>query len=498
MVFVLGVKPPLHIILGLFCFHQAAGQAAEVASKKYNVLFIAIDDLRTELSVYGKPVITPSFERLAKTGTVFERAYCQQALCMPSRASLLTGRRPDTTKVYAFNPDFREALPNVVTLPQHFKEQGYHTQAFGKIFHRDDGRAWSVPLFRSKKPEYHTEMGRQVLEWIKEDWRRITFTWNLGNGVTKSKRMGGLPWEAPDIPDDGLADGEVNERAIAALREIKDEPFFLAVGYLKPHIPFVAPKKYFEMYDRDEIELANNPYPPKGVPEVAMYNWNDTRHYYGVPKVGPMPGKMSRDLKHAYYACVTYVDALMGRLIDELERLKLRDKSIVIVWGDHGWQLGEHGMWDKHSNFETSTHVPLLISVPGQQAGRSKALVEFVDIYPTLVELCGLPVPEGLEGTSFAPLLDDPERRWKEAAFSQYPREVPGYGYGMGRSMRTDRYRFTEWTVEGTSFKEYELYDHKNDPDENDNVAERSENRELVERLKMRLHAGWRAAVPGD
>jgi len=462
------------------------------------VLFIAIDDLRPELSIYGKPVITPNFERLAKSGTVFERAYCQQALCMPSRASLLTGRRPDTTKVYAFNPDFREALPDVVTLPQHFKNQGYHAQAFGKIFHKDDKRSWTVPLFRSKKPEYQSEKGKQVLEWIKEDWRRIKFTWDLGDGVTKSKRMGGLPWEAPDVPDNELGDGDINERAIRALGEIKNKPFFLAVGYFRPHLPFIAPKKYFEMYNRDDIKLAGNPFPPKGVPEVAMYNWNDMRHYYGVPKVGPMSDEMSRDLKHAYYASITYVDTLMGQLIDELERLELRDKTIIIVWGDHGWQLGEHGMWDKHSNFETSTHVPLLISVPGQKPARSKAFVEFVDIYPTLASLCGLPLPKGLEGTSFAPLIDDPNREWKSAAFSQHPRVVPGYGYGMGRSMRTERYRFTEWTVEGTSFQEYELYDHKKDPDENVNLAGHFENRGLIERLKKRLHAGWRAAAPAE
>ncbi len=466
------------------------------AAVRPNVLFVAIDDLRPELSVYGKPAITPTFDRLAASGTVFERAYCQQALCMPSRASLLTGRRPDTTGVYAFNPDFRAALPDVVTLPEHFKKHGYHTRALGKIFHNDDKRAWSVPLFKSRKPMYQSEKGRQVLEWIKEDWRRITFTWHLGNDKIKTKRMGGLPWEAPEVPDNELQDGDVNERAIAALRELKDQPFFLAVGYLKPHLPFVAPKKYFDLYDGVEIAPAPNPEPPRNVPQCAMYNWNDMRHYYGVPKVGPMPPALANDLKRAYYACVTYVDAMLGRLLDELDRLDLADNTIVIVWGDHGWQLGEHGMWDKHSTFETSARVPLLIRKPGQKPGRTDALVEFVDIYPTLAELCGLPKPDGLEGTSFAPLIQDPKRPWKPAAFSQYPREIPGYGYGMGRSIRTARHRFTEWTVPGTHFQEVELYDHAVDPGENVNLAADRGHEAVVETLRRRLHAGWRAALP--
>ena len=478
--------------IGVGCLVDSARSAA----KRPNVLFIAIDDLRPELSVYGKPVISPTFDRLAEEGTVFGRAYCQLALCMPSRASLLTGRRPDTTGVYAFNPDFRAALPDVVTLPEYFKKHGYHTQAFGKIFHNDDKRAWSVPLFKSRKPMYQSAKGKQVLEWIKEDWRKIKFTWHLGNEKIKNKRMGGLPWEVADVPDNEYGDGDINERAIATLREIKDKPFFLAVGYFKPHLPFNAPKKYFDLYEDVEIEPAPNPFPPKDIPQCALYNWNDMRHYYGVPKVGPMPAAMARDLKKAYYACVTYVDTLLGRLLDELDRLELRENTIVIVWGDHGWQLGEHGMWDKHSTFETSAHVPLLISVPGQKAARTDALVEFVDIYPTLADLCGLPAPKGVEGTSFAPLVENADRTWKSAAFSQYPREIPGFGYGMGHSIRTKRYRFTEWTVPGTTFRERELYDHSVDPGENVNLAGRGEHRDLVERLGRRLRAGWRAAVP--
>ena len=470
--------------------------AQDSGAERPNVLFIAVDDLRPELSVYGKKTITPNVERLAAAGTVFESAYCQQALCMPTRASLLTGRRPDTTKVYAFNPDFREALPDVVTLPEHFKANGYHTRAFGKIFHRDDPRSWSEPLWKSKCAQYHTEKGKKVLQYIKEDFRRITYTWHLGNDVIKTKRAGGLPWEAPDVADNELREGDMTDVVVRVLDEVRDKPFFLAVGYHKPHLPFVAPKKYFDLYDRDEIVPADNPFPPQDVPQCAMYNWNDLRHYYGIPKVGPVSDEQARDLIHAYHACVSYVDAQIGRLLDRLDELDLRQRTVVILWGDHGWQLGEHGMWDKHSNFETSTHAPLLISVPGQTPGRTGALVEFVDIYPSLCELCGLALPDGLEGTSFMPLVEDPARSWKTAAFSQYPREVPGHGYGMGRSIRTARYRFTEWTVPDTDFKAYELYDHQTDPQENVNLANRPQQSGLRRQLLDRLHAGWKAAGP--
>ena len=472
----------------------AAQTQDEPTKPRRNVLFIAVDDLRPELSIYGKKVISPNIDRLASSGTVFEHAYCQEALCMPSRASLLTGRRPDTTKVYAFTVDFRDTLPDVVTLPEHFKNHGYHTRAFGKIFHKDDPRSWSVPLWRSRCARYHTERGKQVLRYIKDDFRRITYTWTLGEGITKTKRAGGLPWEAPDVPDNQLRDGDITDEVLDTL---EDRPFFLAVGYHKPHLPFIAPKKYFDLYDASELDLADNPLPPQDVPRCAMYNWNDMRHYYGIPKVGPVSDEQARELIHAYYACVSYVDAQIGRLLARLDALDLRDNTVVILWGDHGWQLGEHGMWDKHSNFETSTHAPLVLSVPGQKAGRTDALVEFVDIYPSLCELCELPPSDGLEGTSFVPLVTDPDRAWKTAAFSQYPRVVPGHGRGMGHSMRTARYRFAEWKVPNTDFSAYELYDHQNDPQENVNLANRPENAQLVEQLKRQLHAGWREALPG-
>ena len=469
-----------------------------LAAKEHrlNVLFIAVDDLRPELGCYGEPVKSPHIDQLAGEGTLFERAYVQVALCMPSRISMLTGLRPETTKSVDFNVRMRHALPDVVTLPQHFKNNGYHAAGFGKIFHNDDKASWSEPLYKSGRNEddYHTEFGLQVLRWIKEDHRRLTYVWDLGDGIIKKKRPGGLPWEAPDVPDNAMRDGMIADAATAKMKEVKDKPFFLAVGFHKPHLPFIAPKKYFELYDPMKIEPAKNPYPPKGAPKYATYNWNDLRHYYGIPDIGPVSPQQVRELKHAYYACVSYTDAQIGRVLKQLDDLGLRDRTVVVLWGDHGWQLGEHGMWDKHSNYETSTRVPLIIRMPGFKPARTRALVESVDIYPTLCELAGILVDDSLEGHSLTPLLRNPHTQFKDAAFSQYQRVIPGYGKiarGMGYSMRTDRYRLTEWRVPGTDFREYELYDHETDPGENVNIANQPRNEALMKQLKARLATGW-------
>ncbi len=489
-------------LLALFAaFAQIEQTSADDKSQPLNVLFIAVDDLRPELGCYGAPVKSPHIDKLASEGMVFDRAYVQVAICMPSRVSMLTGRRPDTTGVVDFSVRFRSVLPDVVTLPQHFKAHGYHAAGLGKIFHRDDPASWSTPLFQSRRGEddYHTDFGRQVMQWTREDHRRLTYVWDLGDGITKTKRPGGLPWESPEVPDNAVRDGQIADEAITRLQQHKDQPFFLAVGFHKPHLPFIAPKRYFDLYDRDEIDPAPNPFPPKDSPKYATYNWNDLRHYYGIPDIGPVSFEQARDLKHAYYACVSFMDAQVGRLLSELERLHLSERTIVVLWGDHGWQLGEHGMWDKHSNYETSTRIPLIVRAPGRQPGRTRALVESVDLYPALAELTGLPLDDGLEGHSFAPLLKSPGQPWKAAAFSQYRRVIPGYGKiarGMGYSMRTDRYRFTEWQVPGTDFREYELYDHATDPQENMNLANRDSHAEVVQNLRDQLQRGWQAALP--
>lgn len=469
---------------------------AASGTNRLNVLFIIVDDLRPELGCYGAPYVqSPNLDRLAASGLTFERAYCQQALCNPSRASLMTGRRPDTTKVFNLEKHFRAELPDIRTLPQWFKDHGYHTQGLGKIYHGaalDDAPSWSVPHWKSPKSNYGPE-GQKLWE------ARIAERKEQGLSARwREDGIKGPPWEAPDVPDDALPDGHVADRAIAVLRERQREPFFLAVGFLRPHLPFVAPKKYWSLYDPARLALAPNSLPPKDVPAHALHHWGELRAYIGMPAEGPLSDDQARQMRHGYLASVSYLDAQVGRLLDELDRLKLREQTVVVVLGDHGWQLGEHGLWCKHTNFEEATRAPLIVSVPGQpQPGRkTKALVEFVDLYPSLAEICGLPKPEGLEGISFQPLLAEPERPWKRAAFSQYPRAIPGQGRAMGRSARTERYRFTEWTIPGKDFRALELYDYQTDPRGDVNVAGQPEQAAVQAELTALLRGGWRTALP--
>lgn len=486
-----------------------ARAAVERRGGRFNVLFIAVDDLRPQLGCYGVTKMhTPNIDALAARGTLFNRAYCQQAVCSPSRTSLLTGRRPDTTRVYDLQTHFRLYLPDVVTLPQYFKQEGYFTQGFSKIYHGglDDPVSWSVPHWRPRGPAY---LKPTTLAALQKERRRLQAQGKLRpTKVLKRDPKTGIPlkvwrprvrlrgpaWEDPDVPDPALPDGKTADRVIEALRTVKDRRFFLAAGFLKPHLPFVAPKKYYDLYPPGALTLADNPFPPKDCPQLALTNFGELRAYSDIPPVGPLDDKKALELIHGYYACTSYVDAQIGRVLTELDRLGLRRNTVVILWGDHGWQLGEHGLWCKHTNFEVAARAPLLCAAPGQRAAgaTTNALTEFVDIYPTLCDLCGLPLPAGLEGTSFAPLLDHPNRPWKKAAFSQYPR-----GRYMGYSMRTDRYRYTEWGLLGQPPVGVELYDHRTDPEENVNLAYRPENKDLVARLSMQLRRGWRAARPG-
>jgi arylsulfatase A-like enzyme len=295
------------------------------------------------------------------------------------------------------------------------------------------------------------------------------------------------------VPDSFYADGKTADKAIEVLGEVKDKPFFIAVGFLKPHLPFVAPKKYYDLYKPSDLHLARNPFPPKDCPEHALAHWGELRAYKGMPKSGPIPDAQALELIHGYYAAASYTDAQIGRVVGELDRLGLRDNTVIVLWGDHGWQLGEHGEWCKHTNFEIATRSPLIFSAPGQKHAGAKTdnFAEFVDIYPTLCELCGLPAPDGLEGASLAPVMNDPKREWKKAAFSQFPRK----GF-MGHSMRTDRYRYTEWAKAGEEPAARELYDHQTDLDENVNIANLPENKALVEQLSKMLAEGWKGARP--
>jgi iduronate 2-sulfatase len=482
--------------LSCFILLLAANTSSSADKQKYNVLFIAVDDLRPELGCYGNTVIkTPNIDRLASRGLVFNRAYVQQAVCSPSRTSLMTGLRPDTTKVWDLETNFRDHIPNVVTLPQNFIQNGYAAVGLGKIYHGgfNDVKSWSVPHWTSGGSGYGPD-GQKVLQQTLAEARGNNF-----KGVPRKNgkpNVKGLPWESANCSDSDLPDGKTADKAIEVLRGQKNNPFFLAVGFVKPHLPFVAPKKYWDLYDPKKIGMAPNAFPPKGAPDYALTGWGELRVYAGIPKSGPLSESQAREAKHGYYAAVSYMDAQVGRVLDELEQLGLREKTIVVLWGDHGWQLGEHGLWCKHTNFEVATRAPLIVSVPKQKtAGRkTDALVEFVDIYPSLVELCGLKMPQGLEGRSFTPLLNNPKQVWKKAVFSQYPRNIPNIGQAMGYSMRTDRYRFIKWEVSAKGFVEHELYDHQTDPHENENLAAKPFYREVIKKLNSQMEAGWRAA----
>lgn len=470
--------------------------SVQAVARRSNVLFIAVDDLRPELNCYGRrQVISPNIDELAADGMMFTRTYCQQAVCSPSRTSLLTGLRPDSTQVYDLQTHFRSIIPDVVTLPQHFKNNGYFVTGIGKIFHGglNDDPSWSEPYLKSGP-------GKGYVEEDNINWVREVIAERKAKG---SKRPGyaaySYPYECADVPDNAYVDGSMTDTAEETLERLSamDQPFFFGVGYLKPHLPFNCPKRFWDLYDRNTISLADNPFAPEGCPPIALHNSGELRAYRDVPKGNtPIPDDLARTLIHGYYACTSFTDHNIGRLLKKLKDLGRDRDTIVILWGDHGWQLGEHGLWCKHTNFEVAARVPMILRVPGAaSAGTAcNALTEFVDIYPTLCDLAGLSLPPHLEGTSAAPLIENPARPWKRAAFSQYPR---GGGLSiMGYSMRTDRYRYTEWIRRGGAVEAIELYDHQGDPNENVNLAVRPEQAELVSRLGGMLHEGWRAARP--
>lgn len=477
----------LSLALSLVLSVSALAAAADSDKPRLNILFVAVDDLRPELGCYGtEGILSPNIDGLAARGTVFDRAYCQQAVCSPSRTSLLTGCRPDTTKIYDLQTHFRDNLPDVITLPQHFKNHGYATQSLGKIFHGglDDKPSWTERPAKIGRGMYALEENKELVAKKRAAVKGKKFR----TPSARYNALTGPAYECADVPDNTYKDGVIADEAILALRRMKDKPFFLAVGFLKPHLPFIAPKKYWDLYDRDKIPMATNPFAPKDAPKIALTNWGELRAYHDIPPVGPLTDDEARTLKHGYYACVSYVDTQLGRVLAELDRLGLRDKTVVILWGDHGWKLGEHAMWCKHTNFEIDARVPMICAAPNQKSPgqHSAALVEYVDIYPTLCELADLPLPGHLEGDSFAALLDKPDLPGQPTAISQYPR-----GNIMGYSMRTDRYRLTLWQKRDASHETVavELYDHATDPDENVNVAADPANAAIVESLTAQLEA---------
>ena len=476
-------------IVGLVASHAPAAQGP-------NVLFIVLDDLRPDLGCYGGSHIhSPNIDKLAARGMLFERAYCQQAVCNPSRCSVLSGARPDTTHCMANNTFLRPMMPDVVTLPQLFKNHGYCSISLGKVFHHserepgDDPQSWSEPSWYHAEPYRHwfTKESDEVIKRLKKLPEK-----------QRPKIIRAAPYEAANEPDDVYPDGQTALKAIETLRRMKQsaQPFFLGVGFIKPHLPFTCPQKYWDMYPADTVKLPDNYYRTQNAPEAAFHNWYELRTYAGIPAKGDISDQTALNLIRGYRACTSFVDVQVGRVLDELDRLGLRDNTVVVLWGDHGYHLGENGIFTKMTNFELGTHSPLIISDPRQNAGgqRTRALVELVDIYPTLAELAGLPLSGHLEGTSCVPLWAAPDRPWKKAALSQYLR--PGKDGILGRSIRTDRWRYTEWTNAKKENVGVELYDEAADPQENVNVAAKPANKPIVAEMARQLHAGWLAAMP--
>ncbi len=519
---------------------------AETNEKRPNILFIAVDDLRPELGAYGSEIaITPNIDALAGDGLLFENAYCQQAICSPSRASLMTGARPETIGVIENYTYFRDENPDIITLPQHFKNNGYETVYAGKIYHgkfTDSALSWSrqpaIDKVKYKKPNYPgayaTKENQEIYKKNQADIRAKY------NSVSHYALGRGPAYEMADVQDHEYIDGYHTELAIATLKDMvekNDIPFFLGLGFRLPHLDWNAPKKYWDLYDRHKIPMSKQTEAPEDGAAMGLHASFELRVRHGIPKSGPIEGELARTLKHAYLASVSYVDAQIGKMINALEEAGVRENTIIIMWGDHGWHLGDMGVWGKATNYEIATRVPLLIWTPdmpnGSRGKTTDALVELVDMYPTLVDLAELEKPNHLEGQSFVPLLQNPDQVWKKAAFSQFPSpalrewaanpltaEMRETYFGpliqdveeriikqqgekwnrdffendlMGYSMRTERYRFVAWKdSKNPSVKplHVELYDHQTDPAETKNVAE--ENEDLVEQLTTQLQEGWK------
>lgn len=491
--------------------------------EKPNILFISVDDLRPELGCYGNnEIITPNFDALAKEGMMFTNTYCQAAACAPSRASLMTGMRPDSTRVWSLGEKFREINPDVVTMPQHFKKFGYYTVSMGKIFHNHMADPvsfdepdlkpdeYSTPEMIDRDPEsfyYDDELKKELAQVREERLKRNPNAYAGGWAYGRS-------WECSDVPDNAFYDGAQTDLAIETLKRLKkkNQPFYFALGYYRPHLPFVAPKKYWGLYDREELSMVDNPYLPKNSPGMAINSMYELRGCYDLqwvkhPSEFKLPEETARLLKHGYYASVSYVDACLGKLMKGLKDLGLDKNTIVVVWGDHGWKLGEHGSWCKQTNYNIDTRVPLILRVPGMKGKSVKCekLNELVDLYPTMCDLAGIDIPDNMEGVSFKPLLMNPHLDWKSAVFSQYhqrPKITPDGKRYMGYSMKTKLYHYVEWRYWDNDKKlagdlaAIELYDNQADADENINIAGNPENKEIIEKLAAQLKAGWRAAFP--
>ncbi len=491
----------------------AASQKEQVSEKK-NILFIAVDDLKPLLGCYGDKVAkTPNIDKLAAQGTVFTSAYCQQAVSAATRASLLTGWYPDKTQVWDLKTKMRNKNPEVVTLPQYYIDNGYTTMGIGKIYDprevdkKQDVHSWSEPYY-DYEDYLDKNYGRPVMaqyqsEAVKKEYKKYVEE-AKAQGLTKKNEIEKYvtkfvkpTTECVNIPDDAYSDGAIANGAVSIINNYDyagGKPMFLAVGFKKPHLPFCAPEKYWNMYKRNEMPLAPFRKRAENSPAYAYHNCGELQLYSDIPSIisfsdvynTQIPDDKARELIHGYYACVSYMDAQVGKVIDALKKKGELDNTIIVLWGDHGWHLGDHGLWNKHTNFEQSTRVPYIIVDPSSKSQKVDSPVEFLSIYPTLCELSGLPIPEGLDGESVASVVKTGKStNTKQYAVSQFPR-----GQKMGYSIRDKRYRYTVWVdwknrqLNAEHVFDEELYDYEKDPNETINVATDASYAEALKQMK--------------
>ena len=505
---ILGKMINVFLVLIVLSCQNTFAQIVEEPTKP-NVLFIIVDDLKPILGCYGDPFVkTPNIDRFAKEGVVFTNAYCQQAVCGPSRASFLTGMRPDYTGVWDLETEMRNINPEILSMPQFFKQNGYITAGIGKVFdsrsvdENIDKPSWSIPFYKKSNDYYPKEMGKakgryrgvKVLEEI-EIYEKIGGAKGLtGKELSNFIKINAKPSvESLDIPDNAYIDGATVLHSKDILKVLKEnaKPFFFAVGITKPHLPFAVPKKYWDLYNRDEIQLAEFRENANNSPLVAYHGAGELYKYADIPPIASfsdvkggmeLPFDKQKELIHGYYASVSYADALIGKLISTLVSLNLKDNTIVTIIGDHGWHLGDHNLWCKHSNFEQATRIPMIFKIPGIKASKTSALAEAVDIFPTLCDATGIKIPEQLQGVSLMPILKEIKSKVKDYAVSQYRRgkNMRTFGY----SIRTERFRLTLWMKDFYRlYKPFdegyivsgELYDYDNDPLETENYYNNKE-----------------------
>ena len=470
--------------IGLLPIEESCSQ------ERRNVLFIAVDDLRPELGCYGRDYMkTPNIDALASQGVLFEHAYCMVPTCGASRAAVMSSRRPAPNRFKNYLTWLSKEVPDAKPLHTLFKENGYAAVSIGKIFHhkKDHADGWSEKPVRSKSAQYFNQkLQKDSIARYKKEYPK------------SKKKLKGPATESADVDEKRYGDGESATVAIEKLEQFAknpDQPFFLALGFYKPHLPFTAPKKYWDLYDRNEIEVVSNSKQPTDVPKVALHTSGELRAYSDIPPSGPVNDVKAKELIHGYRACVSFIDAQLGRVMSKLKETGLDQNTVVVLWSDHGWQLGEHGLWNKHSCFETSMWTPLIVSVPGdnsiRQGSRASGIVELIDIYPTLCELTGVEAPKDIDGESFVPLLGDSDLDGKPFAIGRYR---------FGDTIRTKDFRYTEFrgkaggksgagpVGEGSIIGRM-LFRHDSDPGENQNIVRKESFKSTAQDLSASLNS---------